>query len=96
MTREQLIYALLRSEEAPKEDNYLMQSLNATYSELKERIKHARILTTKLDNLLTNKERKTITKELHRIETAKRTKKERKRAVTYLINLKRSLESNQK
>ena len=87
---------MLKSEKAPQEDNYLVQLNIVTDSELKERIKHARILKTKLGNILTNNERKTIRKELHRLENTRLTRTERERATTYLCNLKRGLENKQK
>ena len=37
MTREQLIYTLLRSEKAPQEDNYLTHLESTTTSDLKEK-----------------------------------------------------------
>ena len=54
---------------------------------------NARVLTTKLGNMLTNKERKT---ELYILENTKLTKTERERAIAYLLRLKRDLENKQK
>ena len=68
MTREDLIYTLLRSEEALQETNYLRYLENTLNSELEKRIDNARVLTAKLGNILTNKERKTIRDELYRLE----------------------------
>ena len=96
LTREDLIYTLLRSEEAPQENNYLRYLGNALNSELKKRMNNARVLTAKLGNILTNKERKTIRDELYRLEDAKLTNTERERAIAYLINLTRDLENKQK
>ena len=95
LTREDLIYTLLRSEEAPQENNYLRYLGNALNSELKK-MNNARVLTAKLGNILTNKERKTIRDELYRLEDAKLTNTERERAIAYLINLTRDLENKQK
>ena len=96
MTREELIYTLLRSEKAPQESNYLTYLDNATDSDLHKRTKHARVLTAKLGNILTNKQRKTIRDELHKLESKNLTRTERERAIAYLINLKRDLEKEQK
>ena len=96
LTREDLIYTLLKSENAQQEDNYLDYLDNISSSDLNKRINHARVLTAKLGNILTNKERKTIRDELYRLENAKLAKTERERAVAYLINLMRSLENKQK
>ena len=94
-TREHLIYTLLRSEKA-SEDNYLTHLESTTTSDLRKRIKHVRVLSTKLGNILTNKERKTIRDELRRLETTRLTRTQRERATTYLIDLKRELENKQK
>ena len=64
LTREDLIYTLLKSEEAPQENNYLGYLDNALNSELEKRTNNARVLTAKLGNILTSKERKTIRDEL--------------------------------
>ena len=96
MTREDLIYVLLRSEEAPQENKYLRYLDNSPNRELKKRINNARVLTVKLGNILTNKERKTIRKELYRLQDKTRTTTVKERAITYLINLKRDLEKKQK
>ena len=87
---------LLRSEEAPQENKYLRYLDNSPNRELKKRINNARVLTVKLGNILTNKERKTIRKELYRLQDKTRTTTVKERAITYLINLKRDLEKKQK
>ena len=96
LTREDLIYTLLRSEEAPQENNYLRYLDNTLNSELEKSINNARVLTAKLGNILTNKQRKTIRDELYRLEDKKLTNTERERAIAYLINLTRDLENKQK
>ena len=58
MTREELIYTLLRSEKAPQEDNYLDYLDKTTDSELKKRIKHVRVLIAKLGNILPKENKK--------------------------------------
>ena len=96
MTTEDLIYTLLRSEEATPENNYLRYLDNTLYLEFEKRINNARVLTVKLGNILTNKERKTIRDVLYRLEDKKLTNTERERAIAYLINLTRDLENKQK
>ena len=86
----------MRSEEALQETNYLRYLENTLNSELEKRIDNARVLTAKLGNILTNKERKTIRDELYRLEDKKFTNTERERAIAYLINLTRDLENKQK
>ena len=68
MTREDLIYTLLRSRKAPQEDNYSKYLENTTNSELRRRINNARVVTATLANILTNKDRKTIRKDLYDLE----------------------------
>ena len=94
--REDLIYTLLRSEEAPQENSYLEYLGNASNSEFEKRINNARVLTAKFGNILTDKERKTIRDELYRLEDEKLTNTERERAIAYLINLTRDLKNKQK
>ena len=96
MSREELIYILLRSKKAPQKDNYLKYLNNATNSELKKRINDVSILTAKLGNILTNKQRKTIRKELDELENKKHTKTKKERAIAYLIKLKTTLNKKQK
>ena len=97
LTREDLIeISLLRSEEAPQENNYLGYLGNALKGEIEKRINNAKVLTAKLGNILTNKERKTIRDELYKLEDEKLTNTERKRAIAYLINLTRDIENKQK
>ena len=80
----------------PQEDNYLTHLGSTTNNELQERIKHTRVLTTKLGNISTNKERRTIRDELRRLEITRIRRTERERAIAYLITLKRILENKQK
>ena len=85
MTREDLIYTLLRSRKAPQEDNYSKYLENTTNSESRRRINNARVVTATLANILTNKDRKTIRKELYDLEDKKLTRTERERKIAYLI-----------
>ena len=85
MTREDLIYTLLRSRKAPQEDNYSKYLENTTNSELRRSINNARVVTATLANILTDKYRKTIRKDLYDLEDKKLTRTERERKITYLI-----------
>ena len=60
------------------------------------RIKNVRVITTELGNVLTNKERKTIRKELYDLEKQNHTKTTRERAIAYLINLQRKPDDKKK
>ena len=58
LSKEDLIYTLLRSEKNTQEDNYLMYINNVTDSELHQRINNIRILAAKVGKLLTNETKK--------------------------------------
>ena len=92
MNREELISTLLKSEEAPQEQNYLEYLRNKSNDELKRRTNNARTQTSRLGNILTNSERKAIKTELYESEDKNHTKRSRERAIAYLINLQRHLE----
>ena len=71
LTKEDLIYALLRSQN-PNEDNYFSRitsvlDTSTLDNEIKAQIDDIMQLVTRLGNLLTNKERSKITKELNDI-----------------------------
>ena len=71
LTKEDLIYALLRSQN-PNEDNYISRitsvlDTSTLDNEIKAQIDDTMQLVTRLGNLLTNKERSKITKELNDI-----------------------------
>ena len=97
MSKEDLIYTLLRSEKIILEDNYMKYINNNTDNELHARINSIRIAATKLGNILINEERKIIREELYRLEDKKRfTRAQREKAYTYLIDLARTLDNKEK
>ena len=96
LTKDDLIYTLLRSEKVLQENNYLKYINNATNSNLRDRINHARMMTAKLGNILTNIERHKIRKELYDMENTKYTKASRERAVIRLAELTNDLYYKQK
>ena len=55
MSKEDLIYTLLRSEKNILEDNYMKYINNNTDNELHARINNARVMASKLGNILTKK-----------------------------------------
>ena len=57
LTKDDLIYRLLRSEKVLQENNYLKYINNTTNSDLRDRINHARMVTAKFDFI--DKQRKT-------------------------------------
>ena len=69
LSKEELIYALLRSQN-PYEDNYInyiINNINTTSldDEIRAKIKDIRQIVTKLEDVLTNKNRNKTTKELY-------------------------------
>ena len=64
ITKDQLYYALMRSEKSPQEDNYLKYLKNVVYDDLNEQISHIYFLLTKLDNKVSNVKRQNIKERL--------------------------------
>ena len=96
LTKEDLFYTFLRSEESLQEDLYLKYINNATNSNIKERINHIRMVMAKLGNMIAGKERKAIREELFKLRNTKLTKTTREKAVTRLVELTNDLYNKQK
>ena len=97
MSKEDLIYTLLRPEKNILEDNYMKYINNNTDNELHARINNARVMASKLGNILTKEERNFIRKELYKLQNKKRfTKTQRERAYVYLIELVNTLNNKEK
>ena len=92
MSKEDLIYTLLRSEKNILEENYMKYINNKTDNELQARINNVRVIASILGNILIKEERNFIRKELYKLENKKRfTKAQRERAYAYLIELVNTL-----
>lgn len=100
LSREDLIYALLRSEETLQEKNYLRLINNPANTKIKKKINKIKIEAIKLGNILTKenkkrrteegeKEIKTIRDELCRLENTNLTRRQKEKAYDYLIALDR-------
>ena len=86
----------MRSEKSTQEDSYLKYINNAPDSELHQRINNIRIQAAKIGNLLNKEERNIIRKELYKLEHQERfTRKQRERAIAYLINLANTLNNKE-
>ena len=98
MSKEDLIYTLLRPEKNILEDNYMKYINNNTDNELHARINNARVMASKLGNILTKEERNFIRKELYKLQKNKKrfTKTQRERAYVYLIELVNTLNNKEK
>ena len=94
LSKEDLLYTLLRSEKNHLEDNYMKNIQTMTK---KAKINIIRILAPKLSNSLAKEERNVIRKELYTIENKKRfTKTQRQKAYAYLIKSLNTLDNKEK
>ena len=58
LTKENLIFSLLKSESSPAERNYIKYFNNNTNDEIKSKINYIRIILSRLGNIITKNERK--------------------------------------
>ena len=62
LTKENLIFSLLKSESNPLERNYMRYFDNSTIDEIKGTINDIRLILSRLGNMLTKNDRKKIKK----------------------------------
>ena len=67
LTKEDLIFSLLKSESNPAERNYI-KYFNNTNDEIKNKINYIRIILSRLGNIITKSERMKIKKYFYEIE----------------------------
>ena len=60
LTKEDLIFSLLKSESNPVEHSYMKYFNNNTNDEIKDKINYIRIILNRLGNIITKNERKKI------------------------------------
>ena len=68
LTKEDLIFSLLKSESSPAERNYIKYFNNNTNDEIKSKINYIRIILSRLGNIITKNERMKIKKYFYEIE----------------------------
>ena len=68
LTKEDLIFSLLKSESNPAERNYMKYFNNSTNDEIKRKINDIRQILSRLGNITTKNDRKKIKKNLYEIE----------------------------
>ena len=68
LTKEDLIFSLLKSESSPAERNYMKYFNNSTNDEIKSKINDIRLILNRLGNIVTKNDRKKIKKEFYEIE----------------------------
>ena len=87
LTKEDLIFSLLKSESSPAERNYIKYFNNNTNDEIKSKINYIRIILSRLGNIITKNERKKIKKDLYEIEKKnKLSANEKKRFIMILLS----------
>ena len=87
----------MRTEENILGDYYMKRISNTADNEIRKNINIARERTAQLSNILTKEERRIIREELYKLEKQERfTKKQRKKVLTYLIDLARTLDAKEK
>ena len=68
LTKENLIFSLLKSGNNPAERNYMKYFNNSTNDEIKSKINDIRLILSRLGNMVTKNDRKKIKKEFYEIE----------------------------
>ena len=101
LTKEDLIISLLKSESSALEHNFKKHFNTAdddTYDDkIRSKISDIRMILSRLGNIVTNKDRKKITKELYEIEKKKNlSDKEKKEIHDHLVKLVKTLNKKEK
>ena len=92
LSKEDLIYTLLRSESDLVESNYEKYMNNNTNDQIKSEINNIRIILARLGNIITKNVRKKIKNDLYEIEKKQRlTKTQKERIYNHLIELANAL-----
>ena len=99
LTKEDLIISLLKSESSPAEHNFEKLFKNNTddndnYDDkIRGKISDIRMILSRLGNIVTNKDRKKITKELYEIEKKENlSNKEKEEIYDHLVKLVKTLD----
>ena len=97
MSKEDLIYTLLRSEKNLYEDNYEKYISNNTTSELRSKVNIIRTLLARLGDTIAKKDRDKIRKNLYEIYNEQKIiKTQKERYLKYLIELVNFLDKKEK
>ena len=96
LTKEDLIFSLLKSESSPAERNYIKYFNNNTNDEIKSKINYIRIILSRLGNIITKNERKKIKKDLYEIEKKNNlSANEKKKIYDDLVKLENTLDKKE-
>ena len=97
LTKEDLIIRLLKSESSNLENNFMKHFNNNTNDDtyddkIRSKISGTRIILSRLGNIITNKDRKKVTKELYEIEKKKNlSNKKKEETYDHLVKLVNTL-----
>ena len=87
LTKEDLIFSLLKSESNPAERNCMRYFNSSTNNEIKGKINNIKIILARLGNIISENDRKKIKKNLYEIEQNQRlTKSQKERSIIILLN----------
>ena len=93
LTKEDLIFSLLKSESSPAERNYIKYFNNSTNDEIKSKINDIRLILSRLGNIVTKNDRKKIKKELYEIEKKQNlSDNEKEKIYDHLVTLANTLD----
>ena len=87
LTKEDLIFSLLKSESNPAERNYMEYFNNSTNDEIKSKINDIRLILSRLGNIVTKNDRKKIKKSFMKYKKDKTFRiMKKKRIMMILLN----------
>lgn len=96
LSREDLIYTLLRTQNHPIENNYMKYITNNTDDEIKAKTNIIRLALIKLGNIIPKRHRHIIRKDLHVIEKNKNShKKQKEKIYSNLIDIANILDKKE-
>ena len=96
LTKEDLIFSLLKSESNPAERNYMKYFNNSTNDEIKSKINDIRLILSRLGNIVTKNDRKKIKKELYEIEKKQNlSDNEKEKIYDHLVKLVNTLDKKE-
>ena len=96
LTKEDLIFSLLKSESNPVERNYIKYFNNSTNDEIKCKINNIRLILSRLGNIVTKNDRKKIKKEIYEIEKRQNlSDNEKEKIYDNLVKLANSLDKKE-
>ena len=96
LTKEDLIFSLLKSESNLAERNYMKYFNNSTNDEIKSKINDIRLILSRLGNIVTKNDRKKIKKELYEIEKKQNlSDNEKEKIYDHLVKLANTLDKKE-